>query len=152
MRQVIDGTGREWQVAEVGAFGFGATRRTTPNIGWVHFTLGDRTLKLEAPKGWMESAPDTELAKTLDWLLAKDEVSHGNKQMREITDTHGTSWLVTEEGLPGEHRGIPGGLALRFISPTGTRYLTPSPAFWQSVADDYLLSYLEAAHPVREDE
>jgi hypothetical protein len=94
------------------------------------------TLKLEAPRGLIPSMSEAELTQTVDWLVAHKDVESSGKKMRETTEEDGTTWLITEEGLPGATRGQPGGIALRFISPKGTRYLVlcwPSGTEWRTI-------------------
>jgi hypothetical protein len=149
MREIADKSGRRWQVSEVGYYEIGQPRETEARTAWVHFTSGDETLKLEAPRGLIPSMSDAELAPTVDWLIAHKDVESSAKKMRETTEEDGTTWLITEEGLPGATRGQPGGIALRFISPKGTRYLVPVPSFWHGVADHYLAEHLRQAKPPR---
>jgi hypothetical protein len=147
MREFHDRAGRLWQVSEVGYYGFGRPGQTDANTAWVHFISSEKILKLEAPRGSVPAMSEDELAQLVDWMLAREAVEVRPGRMREFRDASGTEWLVTEEGLPGAERGTPGRLALRFISPKGTRYLVPVPEFWDSIADNFLLDYLTAAKP-----
>jgi hypothetical protein len=148
MRSIADRSGRVWDVTEVAYYGIGEPRATEATIAWVHFMSDGDTLKLEALRDLVKTMSDDDLVQTVDCLLARDLVAKHQTPMREFRDSEDTAWLVTEEGLPGPRRGVRGGLALRFISPKGTRYLFPIPPFWRQIADDHLHDYLFAAKPL----
>lgn len=145
VRRFVDSRGATWEVSETGYYGFGPVGEAVANKAWVHFTSGARVVKLEAPRGIIPTMSETELAQTLEWLLAKEEVLEKHRPMREYRDADGTEWLITEEGLPAAKAGHKGTLGLRFISPKGVRYLVPTPEFWSAVADSYLKDFFERA-------
>jgi hypothetical protein len=147
MRKVRDGSGHEWECAEILRHGIG-DRPAPVDTALLRARSGERVLDFEMLPGELMRVSDIELGQTIDMADAWWNAEQHGRSIRSFADREGTRWVADEQGLPGETRAKKGGICLRFISVKETRYLCPVPAWWVHEADASLENYLNRAKPV----